>query len=195
MDPTYFRGIERLFIAVSGLTCVVLGFALFRQTYSNAASSGGDFSAKGGGFEISLRNAWPGVFFAAFGMIILVTAIVTQLSTNIKGIDGEPKFTQLNYQTGGLPTEETRGRAIKAIFAMGEARATQGKQTPDANTQKVGNMLRMAQIDLVDVAYGEGSYSKFLELASRAESKNSAATMSNEDRQFFEDLKTALGRK
>ncbi|HRB14881.1 MAG TPA: hypothetical protein PK224_03735 [Nitrospira sp.] len=192
MDIIYFRGAERLFIAFSGLTCIILGFALFRQTYSAVVSSPTEFAAKGGGFELTLRNVWPGVFFAAFGMIILVASVLTQIKTQ------GTSMAEINtlYQSGGLPPSDTKSRAAVAIAAIGQVLDTENKQPPDIEIQRTKNLsqLKTAQLDLVDVAYGEGSYTKFLELSSRSTDPKGFGTLSEEDRRFFEDLKTALDR-
>jgi len=190
----YFRGIERLFIAFSGLICILLGFALFRQAYGGSVGEHAEFSAKGGGFEIGLKNSWPGVFFAAFGMIILVASVITRVATEMSKADGSG--TNFQYQAGGIPTADTKSRAMNAVIAMGEILALEGKKPQDAQVQKTAKLqqLATAQIDLVDIAFGEGSYAKYLDLEARTAGGKNFNGLSPEDRRFLDELRSTLAR-
>ena len=195
MELFYLRAVERLFIVVSGLVCIVLGYALFRISYSKAGRSDAELVAKGAGFEVTLRHVWPGVFFAAFGMIVLVTSVLTQLKTPISAGPGGVG-QGATYQGGGPPPSDSKTRAINAIAAIGHMLVVEPMSTAAGSPQRatVISRLATAQIDLVDVAYGQGSYEKFMDIASKAKTPKEFETLPLGERQFFEDLRTALQR-
>jgi hypothetical protein len=192
MEFVYFRAIERLFIVGSGLVCIVLGYGLFRLSYVHDGRSNAELVAKGGGFELTLKHVWPGVFFAAFGMIVLVASILTQLRVPA-AVNPEPG-QGVTYQGGGTPPPDSRLRAISAIAAIGQVLAAESGGVAASGLQRETSMARLAtaQIDLVDVAYGQGSYEKFLDIASKSKVPHDYAALPDSDKQFFEDLRTAL---
>lgn len=74
-QPELFRGIERLIIVAFGGLSIYLGFRLFDR----ASVTAGEMSAQAGSISLTLRKVWPGVFFAAFGMFILVISMLSRL--------------------------------------------------------------------------------------------------------------------
>lgn len=195
MELLYLRAAERLFIVISGLVCIVLGYGLFRLSYTKVGRSDAELVAKGAGFELTLRHVWPGVFFAAFGMIILATSTLTQLKV--------PSPTSLDnvsqgfmYQGSGRPPEDSETRAKSAISAIGEMLAVESSGAAGNSPQRVTAISRLAtaQIELVDVAYGQGSYDKFNDIASKSRTPTEFTALPERDRQFFEDLRIALQR-
>lgn len=195
MELFYLRAAERLLIVVSGLICIILGYGLFRLSYARVERADTELVAKGAGFELTLRHVWPGVFFAAFGMVILVTSILTQLKTpgSASPVGSDQSY---NYQGSGLPPEDSKIRAIGAISAIGTLLAIEPSSCKDNNPQRVTAISRLAtaQIDLVDVAYGQGSYDKFTDIVSKSRNATEFATLSKRDKQFFEELRTTLLR-
>lgn len=194
MDIFYLRAAERLLVVISGLVCIVLGYGLFRLSYTNVGRSNAELVAKGAGFELTLRYVWPGVFFAAFGMIILGISTLTQLKASSTGLDNASQG--FIYQGGGPPPADSKTRTINAIFAIGEMLAVEPSGTADNSPQRAMAIshLGTAQIDLVDVAYGQGSYDKFTEIASKSRTTAEFTTLPEADRHFFEDLRIALQR-
>jgi hypothetical protein len=62
-------GIYRAAVLVVGLCFGTMGYKLFAQgVYGNA----GDFKASSGKFSVTLKNGAPGIFFALFGMAVVV---------------------------------------------------------------------------------------------------------------------------
>ena len=195
MELFFPRAAERLFIVISGLVCIVLGYCLFRLSYINVGKSDAELVAKGAGFELTLRHVWPGVFFAAFGMLILAISILTQLKTfsSTGHNNASPGFI---YQGGGPPPADSKTRVQNAISAIGEMLAVQSLGAAGNSPQLATAIshLATAQIDLVDVAYGQGSYDKFTEIASKSRIPAEFTALSEGDKQFYEDLRIGLQR-
>ncbi len=76
----YFRGIERLLIVAGAIACVVLGTLLFRWGVRGASSVG----AEGAGHKLQLTNAAPGTVLALFGMIVMLTGLLTPTKIDLK---------------------------------------------------------------------------------------------------------------
>lgn len=193
----YIRGAERLLIVISGLVSLVLGYGLFRLTYTRGAKSEAEMVAKGGGFELSMRNVWPGVFFAAFGMIILVASTLTKLSYPADaGAPAGAPMANVSYQGGGLPPEDSMPRATKAIVAIDAVLRQEAGSGAASSPQRQALLAQLsaAQEGLVDVAYGKGSLEKFHDIASKARTPDEFARVPEKDRVFYEDLRSVLQR-
>ena len=192
MEPYLLRGAERILIVISALVCIILGYGLFKISYSRAGGSNAEMTAKGVGFEITLRHVWPGVFFAAFGMIVLVTSVLTQLKIPGTSTAG-PEAQVGSYQGGGIPPPNSKVLTINAISAIGEMLAIEPlSAASDPKRSAIVSRLATAQVNLVDVAYGQGSFDKFTDIASRAKNPADFAAASKQDREFYEDLRTTL---
>jgi hypothetical protein len=72
--------------------------------------------------------------------------------------------------------------------------STETQKPPDIEFQRKSNLsqLRDTQIDLIDIAYGQGSHNKFIEMRSKYDDEEEFAKYSKNDRQFFEDLRTTI---
>lgn len=195
MDLFYLRAAERLFIVISGLVCILIGYGLFRLSYTRVGKSNAELVAKGAGFELTLRSVWPGVIFATFGMIILVISVITQLKAQ-GPTDPDSASQGYIYQGGGTPPEDSKTRAMTAIFAIGELLAVEASGAEGNSDQRAMAISRLAsaQIALVDVAYGQGSYDRFTEIASISRTPAEFKALPEADRQFFDDLKHSLQR-
>jgi hypothetical protein len=90
-----FRGITLLLVTFGGILCIYLGWRLYRDGINSAVNS--EFS-KGEQWKITLRSAGPGVFFALFGMGILVWIVHNQ--TEIQTLEPEPAEQGLNVGSG-----------------------------------------------------------------------------------------------
>lgn len=77
LDPILFRGVERLITVIFGGLSIYWGFRLFDRVYQTS----GELEAKGASFSINLRKVGPGVFFALFGMAIMVSSLTAKLDT------------------------------------------------------------------------------------------------------------------
>lgn len=62
------RAVERLLITLSGTLCIYLGYLLFVKGVSGKASLRLDYDKS----KLQLANAAPGIFFALFGVAVLV---------------------------------------------------------------------------------------------------------------------------
>ncbi|SIS56239.1 hypothetical protein [Neptunomonas antarctica] len=88
--------IFRVAIILVGGVSIVLGYKLFVRGIFAAGSDnpGASMEAKLGGYEVSMKNAAPGTFFALFGSIVIGAMILSS-----------PPEVQLE-QRSGLPTTQ-----------------------------------------------------------------------------------------
>ncbi len=75
-DPVFFRGIERWLIALGGIMLCVLGYKLFIHGLKKGR---GKLITESKLLKVTLSGSGPGLFFMAFGSIILITAILTRI--------------------------------------------------------------------------------------------------------------------
>jgi len=73
MDPIFFRGIERLLIVLGAVFFGYLGYRLFLKGIS---SGEGNLNVQSSFGKIVLSGTGPGLFFMAFGAIVLVAMVV-----------------------------------------------------------------------------------------------------------------------
>lgn len=76
MEVEIIRAFERLLIVFFAGTSIFLGWHLFKIGVVSPQS--GELSGKG--FKLSLQKVGPGVFFSAFGAIVLSVALTNGLS-------------------------------------------------------------------------------------------------------------------
>ena len=84
MDFLYIRAIERILICLIAAMCIWLGFSLFKIK-KVTKDANGEFTIKTESIEVTLKQVWPGVFFAAFGMIVLVFSILSKYEYKNEG--------------------------------------------------------------------------------------------------------------
>ena len=73
-DPIVLRGIERIFVVVGG---IIFGYFGYRLFIFGVDKGDAKISAKSYFYKIVFSGTGPGLFFMAFGAIILVTALFT----------------------------------------------------------------------------------------------------------------------
>ncbi|MCP4696801.1 MAG: hypothetical protein GY862_08120 [Gammaproteobacteria bacterium] len=96
----YLMGFRLLVILLGGMS-IYLGYRLFVQAMGKrqskaADSTGAEMDARFGDNHLSLKNAAPGTFFAAFGVVIVIVVLV----------GSPPAF---KYKTGGVSLETEGG--------------------------------------------------------------------------------------
>lgn len=82
----FFRGAERLFVVLSGALSIWMGWNLFK---SNIVQKG-DGAVTVGNWKVELKQVGPGIFFAAFGAIILYGSWATPLKFPEKPLPNSP---------------------------------------------------------------------------------------------------------
>ena len=82
----FFRGAERLFVVLSGALSIWMGWNLFK---SNIVQKG-DGAVTVGNWKVELKQVGPGIFFAAFGDIILYVYWATPLKFPEKPLPNSP---------------------------------------------------------------------------------------------------------
>jgi hypothetical protein len=191
MDPIYFRLAERMLIVFAGILCIVLGYLLFSKTYGRKESTAGEFSAQAGGLTLSIKQLWPGVFFAAFGMAILV---VCEVST-IKFPDSVTKTGEgLVLAMGNRLPDDTLTKLTKAIQDSTEVLEMDLKDAPQGSLLSIRrSALESSRNALVDVAYGDGALALFQERAKQFKLEPTAyEKMSVGEKQKFEKIRALL---
>lgn len=66
----------RLAILLLGGVSIFLGYRLFIKGFDQTGGSGPEMSAKAGKIDLTLKNAAPGIFFAAFGTLITIVILM-----------------------------------------------------------------------------------------------------------------------
>jgi hypothetical protein len=197
MDPTYFRAIERLVIVGSGTLSIVLGFFLFyvvSRTGKNAMS--GEASATLPGISVSLKQVWPGTFFAAYGMIILIISMQTQLKfadSSAANVQGQLTL----QQAGGLASSDPKTKVQGALTVIGNLLSLEEKRPAnyEQSRKQLYAKLMTVQGDLIDTVYGDGAFNQFLETQAKAE-KNPEILRALPDKQrlAYDEIRIALQR-
>ena len=154
------RVIERILIILFGGMSLFLGFKLFSRIDNNEYN--GDVEAKSGSdLYIKVRNVAPGVFFAAFGSIVLAISMQSPVVHSLNNSNGNPN-EQLRHSFSILSDSEPelakKAASIKLItdfylenqksLSKEELRLYQGAAVISKN------MVR----DIVDYLIGDGSY-------------------------------------
>ena len=73
-DPIIWRGIERLLIALGGIVFAYLGYRLYVQGITRGR---GEAQVKSPILQFALSGTGPGLFFMAFGAIVLSISLST----------------------------------------------------------------------------------------------------------------------
>ena len=101
----------RLSIVATGALSIYLGYRLFLSGLFPYAVEGNSFNAEILGNTFSLRSAAPGLFFALFGVIVIVIMIVRsppEVGVNTSGSKTDPETGEVtNFQARSfVETEE-----------------------------------------------------------------------------------------
>lgn len=79
MDPIYLRGIERILVVIGAIAFGYLGYRL----YINGVNKGTNhLKAESSFYKFVFSGVGPGLFFMAFGGIVLITSLLTGLATS-----------------------------------------------------------------------------------------------------------------
>lgn len=81
-----FRGVERLLVVMGAIACIVLGTLLFRWGVRGTSSVG----AEAAGQKIQLTNAAPGTILALFGMVVMLTALISPTRIDLRLVSTPP---------------------------------------------------------------------------------------------------------
>ncbi|MEM7333125.1 MAG: hypothetical protein AAF490_13630 [Chloroflexota bacterium] len=72
----FYLAAYRLGIITAGIVSIYLGYRLFLSGLFPYAIEGSSFSAEVAGATFSLQSAAPGIFFALFGIIVIIVMIL-----------------------------------------------------------------------------------------------------------------------
>ena len=74
----FYASLFRLAVIAAGTIAIYLGYKLFLRgaCADNTGGGGTEAQARGGGFELTLKNAAPGSVFAFFGAIVIAVMLV-----------------------------------------------------------------------------------------------------------------------
>lgn len=115
----YFRGFERLLIELGAIGCVVLGTLLFRWGVRGTSTVG----AEGAGHKLQLTNAAPGTILALFGMIVMLTALISPTKIDLK-VSAEPSAPKAATASMNASVPSTGGMPLGTTPAIASAPST-----------------------------------------------------------------------
>jgi hypothetical protein len=81
-DPMFLRGIERIIICLGAIAYALLGYFLFINGLNKNL---GAVTFDNIFLKIIFIGTGPGLFFMAFGAIVLITALLTRTTTKTVG--------------------------------------------------------------------------------------------------------------
>lgn len=113
--------IFRVAIILVGGVSIVLGYRLFVRGIfpSGGDDAGGSLEAKLAGYEISMKNAAPGTFFALFGAIVIGAMIISSPPEfQMEQQSSQPITAQQNG--GAAVNTGTSGETISRLSARGD---------------------------------------------------------------------------
>lgn len=113
-----FRGINLMLVTLGGILSIYLGWRLYRDGIVSAVESEVRHGDK---WKFAMKALGPGVFFALFGMWILVTVIGKEVSTESRG---EP--VEVEEVSGDAPDADKAAALDKAP----EVDVNAGTKTP-----------------------------------------------------------------
>lgn len=121
MDPFIFRGVERLLVDMGGIASITFGFLLFKKSINEI----GELFAKHGTTELTLRNVGPGVMFAAFGMAILIGALLSPIeikngSSTLKA-QASDQASSVSWGLGGKQPEDWKSSYTQGFYNINKA--------------------------------------------------------------------------
>jgi hypothetical protein len=104
------RMFERHMVVIGGIIAIVLGYRLFQSADLKQDSTG---SMKTKLFEVSATKIGPGVFFAAFGTVVLWTSLTRwfnpyEIRTDCRMVVSQEELTQLQDLAGREQRTEDR---------------------------------------------------------------------------------------
>jgi hypothetical protein len=126
------RGAERILIVLAGILCIYLGYLLFVKGVSGKASLRAEFDKT----KLQLANAMPGVFFALFGVVLLVFTIRQNVT-----LDAVIPYTSRQIPQTGSPTMEP-AEVAKRILENSGFRQVEVLKSTDPNMQDQIKKLR-----------------------------------------------------
>jgi hypothetical protein len=96
MDAVTFRGLERLVIVVGAIVFAYLGYRLFLAGIDKGP---GKLEAQTRFYKFVFSGVGPGLFFMAFGAIVLVTALFTGGAKSLQSDNNSSNDTGITKQT------------------------------------------------------------------------------------------------
>lgn len=165
-----FRGVERWLIVLAAMLCLWLST---RVPQGIERSQG---KLKWQGYLIELKNVGPNVFFAGFGAFILIVSLFAKLD-NYQSYSNSQGFTEntkgnasqverrTNYLTPPAQTRQEASTVAREIAALQTYASSLSINalTQDERQALLASIRRLAssQAGLFDIAFGEGSRSRF----------------------------------
>ncbi|NML18268.1 hypothetical protein [Azohydromonas caseinilytica] len=193
-----FRGVERLIVVLFGGASIYFGYKLFEKAYQEF----GELTAEAAGNKLSIKRVGPGVFFASFGMLILVTSLSYPLKRVVEGKDNsgaEQQNTVANgqafqstsiYARGGIISgRETRLRdaLFGAKFLKKEIleNSVMDQNSKNLAGERIGQIESLLQEEL----YGAAEIEKFRETRGRIlQNSKVYQDMSPPERARYDDM-------
>ena len=116
----FFRGAERLLVVLSGALSIWMGWNLFKSKIVPK----GDGTVAVGNWKVELKQVGPGIFFAAFGAIILYGSWVTPLMLPDITMSKPPdSASPPSIEDGGKPPQEQQSSSGFTFLSSRERRS------------------------------------------------------------------------
>ncbi|RLA49169.1 MAG: hypothetical protein DRR42_15895 [Gammaproteobacteria bacterium] len=162
------RAVERVAILFLAGLCIWAGYRLFFLV----SKSKSEARLKGQDFELSLINVGPGVIFAMFGALVLITAIVSSADVYTLSDSGN---SVIRYGRTGLPQGDHLQEQIVALNRL----RIWSLENPEL-------VKKMSDIDLAAIddlrayvfreKFGNGSFIEYQMISSECETNPSGCT-------------------
>ncbi|WP_339137820.1 MAG: hypothetical protein WGN25_06725 [Candidatus Electrothrix sp. GW3-4] len=140
----------RLAVLLLGGLCIFWGYRLFLAPLGQEGSGtgspdqGGELQIKRGSSSVLLKSTAPGIFFAAFGAIIVIAVLAGQ-QPNV-GYDEQQHNPQANSQSKGTTqaVTTTRSAAVRSV-------APRSAASSDAGTADYNRISKSVEIAIEDL--------------------------------------------
>lgn len=122
-----FRGINMMLVTLGGLLSIYLGWKLYRDGIDSAVESE---MQHGDNWKFTMKALGPGVFFALFGMWILVTVIGKEVSTESRS---EPvEVEEISGEGTDAGNAAATSRPPEVDVKQGTEKPANGEPTPSS---------------------------------------------------------------
>jgi hypothetical protein len=149
----FFRGLTLLVACGGGIFCIFLGWKLYRDGINSPVSSE---LSQGNKFRFTMKALGPGVFFALFGMYVIVKIVGTQAETEpviSEEIMPQTKGSQLSTFIGEAQAAPQREIA-RMCFIYYRIKQFDGKTISDQDLRSALSesisLLKRGRFDSID---------------------------------------------
>lgn len=135
----------RLAVLALGGLCIFGGYRLFLASWRQASGGpandqGGELSGKIGSSELTIKSAAPGIFFAAFGAVIVIAVLAGKQPT--VAYDEQQSSPQVNSQRNGTTQAVTTQAVTTARSVAVRSNPPRTSLSTDAGSATYSRLVR-----------------------------------------------------